>query len=246
MLAWGELGKLFYAVIDLGRAANYGTLRPALHRIGRFELFAISHIDADHIEGAMPLLKERTAPFIPKDVWFNAWHHLRNAGSRLKNLDGFESLSVTQGEKLSAGIIRFDWPWNKAFGTQGIVSTDTPEAQRPIELDGGLKLALLSPSDRELAALEPVWMEELSKANLRPFDPDETRRTPTTSFEVLSTLNIESLAKARFTEDKSEPNGSSIAFLAEFAGRRALLGADAHPKVIERSIRRLGYNEKIV
>ena len=188
VLTWGELGQLFYALIDLGRAANYETLRPVLHRIGRLELFAISHIDADHIEGAMPLLKERTAPFIPSDVWFNAWHHLKNARYRLKHLDEFESLSVTQGEKLSAGIVRFDWPWNKAFGVHGIVSTDSPAAQRPIVLDGGLRLTLLSPSDRELAALEPVWMEELSRANLRLFDPDETRRSMTTSFEVLSTL----------------------------------------------------------
>src|SRR6476620_8899120 len=83
LLTWGERNDLRHALIDLGRTGDYRALRPRLVEIGHFALFTISHIDADHIEGAMPLMKEATAPFRPADVWFNAWHHLRNAQERL-------------------------------------------------------------------------------------------------------------------------------------------------------------------
>jgi beta-lactamase superfamily II metal-dependent hydrolase len=242
-LSWGEEGKLFHALIDLGRPGDYNAMRPALKDIGRFEFFTISHIDADHIAGAMPLVKEKSPPFKPADVWFNAWHHLKNAAARREQADELETLSAKQGEKLSAGIVGFRWPWNRAFGPSRIVSVDTPEAQRPINVAGNLKVTLLSPGDEELAALEPVWNHELELANLRPLDPDEVREGGGDDIEVLSSLNVEALARKPFLEDTAKPNGSSIAFLAEFDARRVLLGADAHPGVIERSLRKLGYSE---
>jgi hypothetical protein len=42
-----------------------------------------------------------------------------------------------------------------------------------------------------------------------------------------------------FKEDTAAPNGSSIAVLAEFAGKRVLLGADAHPSLLEQAIQTL-------
>jgi beta-lactamase superfamily II metal-dependent hydrolase len=243
LLTWGEENDLHHALVDLGRTRDDKALRPKLREIGRLELFAISHIDADHIEGAMPMLKETTAPFVPADVWFNAWHHLRNAQERIAQSDDLETLGAKQGEKLSNGILRFHWPWNHAFGPDGIVSCDSLAARATIPL-AGLAITLLSPGDRELAALEPVWMQELAKANLRPLDPDEAPAAPPSGLEVLSTLNVEMLARKPFVEDTSEPNGASIAFLAEFGTRRVLMGADAHPGVIERSLRSLGFSEQ--
>jgi len=242
-LSWGEQGKLFHALIDLGRTGDYKTMRPILKEIGQFELFTISHIDADHIAGAMPLVKELIAPFQPGDVWFNAWHHLKNAAARRAHAEELESLGAKQGEKLSTGIVHFGWPWNRTFGPNGIVSVDSPEAQRPIGLAGNLNVTLLSPGDEELAAMEPVWMKELARANLRPLDPDDLPDEPPDGLESLSSLNVEALANKPFVQDTAKPNGSSIAFLAEFDGRRVLLGADAHPGVIERRLRKLGHSE---
>ena len=244
MLSWGNVSSLHHALIDLGRTKDYPSIRPVLQTIGRFELFAVTHIDADHIAGTMPLVRERNAPFIPADVWFNAWHHLRNAEARARHMPLLETLSARHGEKLSSGILRFSWPWNCAFGSSGIVSTDTPCAGTSIELGGGLKVTLLSPGDSELAALLPVWEKELGKANLRPLDLDDTAASEAPSnLESLSPINVETLASAPFVDDRSQPNGASIAFLAEFGGRCVLLGADAHPGVLERTLRRLGFNE---
>ena len=47
------------------------------------------------------------------------------------------------------------------------------------------------------------------------------------------------LADAKFKADTGAPNGSSIAFLAEFEGKAALLAADAHPTVLVQSVRKL-------
>jgi beta-lactamase superfamily II metal-dependent hydrolase len=242
-LSWGEEGRLFHALIDLGRPGDYRALRAELQDAGRFEFFTISHIDADHIGGAMPLMKEKSPPFKPVDVWFNAWHHLKNAAARRERAPGLETLSAKQAEKLSNGIVEFRWPWNSAFAPSGIVSVDSPEAQRHIDIAGHLKVTLLSPGDEELAALEPVWMNELARANLRPLDPDDLKEEPADDLEALGSLDVEALARKPFLEDTAKPNGSSIAFLAEFDGRRVLLGADAHPGVIERSLRKLGYGE---
>jgi len=244
VLSWGTNDSPYHALIDLGRTEDYTSIRPILQAIRRFELFAITHIDADHIAGAMPLVKEHSALFAPADVWFNAWHHLRNAEARARGMPLLETLSAKHGEKLSSGILRFNWPWNRAFGSSGIVSTDTPRVGTSIEIGGGLKVTLLSPGDNELAALLPVWSKELSKANLQPMDPDTVAPEESTGFESLSPLNVDALAATPFLEDRSQPNGASIAFLAEFANRRVLLGADAHPGVLERELRRLGFNEE--
>src|SRR6185312_15243803 len=58
-------------------------------------------------------------------------------------------------------------------------------------------------------------------------------RTPTTSTDV------DKLADAKFVADDGKRNGSSIAFLAEFEGKSALLAADAHAPVLVQSVRKL-------
>jgi beta-lactamase superfamily II metal-dependent hydrolase len=239
-LAWGaNEATLHHALIDLGRTADYRALAPELRRIGRFEVFVMTHVDADHIEGAMPLVRERTAPFQPADVWFNGYSHLVAAKARLRH-PTLETAGAKQGDKLSRGIRHFDWPWNKAFGGDP-VSLDSPTAKKPIMLPGELAITLLSPGDTELAAMEPIWARELASANMRPDDPDAAPAAPSTGLQSLAPLDVEALARAPFREDPAEPNGTSIAFLAEFDGRRVLLGADAHPGVLARALRGLGY-----
>ena len=45
-------------------------------------------------------------------------------------------------------------------------------------------------------------------------------------------LDIDALADAQTTSDSAVANGSSIALLLEFGGRRCLLAGDAHPGVL--------------
>jgi beta-lactamase superfamily II metal-dependent hydrolase len=242
ILSWGAENDRRYAIVDLGRTKDYGALREHLGRIGRVELLAVTHIDADHIAGAMPLVREARSPVVPNDVWFNAFYHLKNAENRLARISDREALSGKQGEKLSNWIVKFRWPWNRAFEGEP-VSVDSPKAQAPIILGGGLNVHLLSPSDEKLAALRPKWLAELTRAHLQPLDPDDIPPQADDERESLGALDVERLAAKRFVEDTAIPNGSSIAFVAEYAGRRILLAADAHPKLLETSLRRLGASE---
>ena len=238
VLRWGDDQTTRHALIDLGRKADYRALRDWLVATGRLDLMVITHIDADHIEGAMPLVAEPTAPFAPDDIWFNGHDHLKMARKRRKEL---EVLSVLQGEKLSDGIVRFGWNWNRAFDG-GPVSTDSPQGAGPLDLNG-LTLTLLSPDDAGLSALEREWDKALADAALRKGDPDEAPPAPK-GLERLSTLDVPALAARPFKPDTAEPNGSSIAFLAEHDGRKVLLAADAHPDVLTRRLRALGYSKQ--
>lgn len=239
LLTWGDAASPRRALIDLGRTKNYKALKPLLVQIAELELFAITHIDADHIEGAVPLFKE--LPIKAKHVWFNAHAQMASAIERLPPGKRVV-LGAAQAEKVTEGIVKSRWPWNDHF-LSGIASIDSPEAKAPIAFDGGLRLTLLSPSDGKLAELTPVWDEELKKAGLRTTDPDEIEEALAAGRVHLGSLNVEDLAKAKFKADSTKPNGASIAFVAEYGGKRVLMGADAHPSIIEMSLRALGASE---
>lgn len=236
VLRWGDDLSPHFALIDLGRTADYRAMRDWLVATGRIDLMVITHIDADHIEGAMPMVAEASAPFAPDDVWFNGHDHLKAARARRSEM---EVLSVLQGEKLSDGIRRFGWPWNRAFDG-GPVSTDSLQGRAPLILNG-LQLTLLSPDDAALSALERDWDKALAAAALRKGDPDVAPPAPQ-GLERLAKLDVPALAARPFKPDNATPNGSSIAFLAEQGGRRVLLAADAHPGVLVARLRAMGHS----
>lgn len=239
-LTWGETDDLHHLFVDLGRGKTWKTVQPILTELKQIELFVMSHVDADHIAGAVPMVREDTPPFTPKRLWYNARPQLEEAHLRLQRVEPF---GPRQGEKLSRGIARFQWPQNSEFAS-GIVSTDSPEARNAISLPGGLSLRLLSPGDRELADLLPVWDRDLEKAGIRTFDPDQDEDPLDDIFEPLSGApDVEALAALPYRGDDAEANGASIAFVAEFGGKRVLLAADAHSEVLEAALQPLANAE---
>lgn len=56
------------------------------------------------------------------------------------------------------------------------------------------------------------------------------------------TLDVEALSMPGPT-DREAPNGSSIAFVAEYEGRRVLMGGDAHPDLLAKSLAALAEAE---
>ena len=93
----------------------------------------------------------------------------------------------------------------------------------------GLTLTLISPDRAKLLKLRKEWNKVLTGGG---FAPLAKRAMPTV-------LDVELLSKPS-SRDSTAPNGSSIAFIAEYGGRRALMGADAHPDLVEESLTRLG------
>jgi beta-lactamase superfamily II metal-dependent hydrolase len=55
----------------------------------------------------------------------------------------------------------------------------------------------------------------------------------------MGAIDVDGLAASAVSEAAAEPNGSSIAILVEFEGKRVLLGADAHPGVLLQALKLL-------
>jgi len=166
-------------------------------------------------------------------------------------------MSVNQGDRISSMISMFSLPLNRAFDGRAVVVPDSGPLPR-IELAGGAVITLLSPTMRQLRLMRSAWEKESAKSGFVP--GGEEIRGPAAEVEAFpdsyqsksgaaqpkrskaprnEDKSIETLANEPFQEDSSVANGSSIAFLAEFAGRALLIGGDAYSRVLEESIERL-------
>nr|VFJ63292.1 MAG: hypothetical protein BECKFW1821B_GA0114236_108111 [Candidatus Kentron sp. FW] len=236
-------------LIDCGYKKNYRTVA---ERLGAdptlgFELIVLTHVDADHIAGAIPLLlDDRLGPDRVRDVWFNEFDHLSPPDSSDSNVP--DTLGARQGEFFGGVLHDRGYPWNRAFGGGAVVVEDEGELPR-MELDGGMVLTLLSPSKPKLAEMRERWSNDLKGSGIAPGDWQKALQVLGTHGPLLPDVlgskkvqwppDIERLAEEDFTPDASEPNGSSIAFLAEFGDRTALFAGDAHAPLLAANIRRL-------
>jgi hypothetical protein len=233
LLEYGDAGSPHRVLFDAGTPGTWATLKKRLARLPAdqrgFELLVVSHVDADHIGGSLPLLRDRELGLRFDDVWFNGWRHLPQT---------VEPMGPIDGEVLS-GLVATG-PWNAAWDGKAVVVPDGDDPPPARTLPGGLKLTLLSPGEPQLSALRPVWEEVVRAAGLVPgVPPAEPERA-----EGLEPLgpeipDVPDLLELPFSEDTAEANGSSIALLAEYECDRVLLAADAFPSVIEAGVARM-------
>ena len=229
-IEYGGAGARHRILIDCGTQASAAALLkridalPADERF--FELFVLSHIDSDHIGGALPLFKTVKNGLRFGDVWFNGWRHISG------------QLGARQGEMFSSAILDFELPWNawQDGGTILAGGGELPERALP----GGMRLTLLSPTAAQLKKLQPIWTKELKRYGLEPGGHVDYSRflkgTPSTIADAKALADISALADTPFKGDNGAPNGTSIALLAEFDGASVLLAADAHAPVLVDSI----------
>jgi beta-lactamase superfamily II metal-dependent hydrolase len=229
-MTYGSAAKPRHLLIDGGPPWAYPALRERVLRLTpakrTLELLVVTHVDEDHVGGVVELLGDEALGLTINRVWFNGWKHLRAAERDL--------LGPVQGEMLSALIRKRQLAWNEPMqGGPVVVDDDGPPR---FELPGGLRLVVLSPTRRGLARLRPKWEREVRAAGLDPGSAAHAlrelkrRRRRLLGGKVLP--NVTRLAAARFREDDSVTNGSSIALLAEYRDACCLLAGDAHPRVV--------------
>ena len=238
---YGEKNKPHRILIDGGPVPTYDVLRARIDNLSKdqryFDLIVLTHVDADHIESTVKLLNVKKLDFDVGDIWFNAWKHLSSSHG--------DELGPVQGEYVSALISRHGLPWNDAFNNGPVVVPDGQDLPA-ITLPGGMKLTLLSPDRIRLEKLAPEWAKAVHAAGLEPgaekevldFLSKKKKYRPNDELGAAH-LDISALAQAPFEPDRTAPNGSSIAFLAEYRGKSCMFLGDAHSSVLVDSIRRL-------
>ncbi|HEX7312614.1 MAG TPA: hypothetical protein VF297_01765 [Pyrinomonadaceae bacterium] len=244
-IEYGAGAQVHRVLIDGGISGTYKAIKERVESLPlddrHFELFVVTHIDADHIEGSIRLLGAMNSLGVSfSDVWFNGWKHLPEEED-----DG--RLGGEQGEFLSALIERQGVPWNVAFRGKAVLVPDKG-ALPVVTLPGGLRLTLLSPTLERLKELRGKWEEEVRKAKLDRDSLDAVLRAleeraalrPEDDLSLgEQAIKVEELARTRFESDDSKANGSSIAVLVEFDGKRCLLTGDAYATELETNIKRL-------
>src|SRR3712207_1878807 len=74
LLAWGPANDRHRMLVDVGPAPAYDDLRPRLTELaqeGPLDLLVMTHIDKDHIEGAILLTNDAEVDLEIGEVWFN-------------------------------------------------------------------------------------------------------------------------------------------------------------------------------
>lgn len=200
----------------------------------RIDLLVVTHIDADHIDGPILLLQEEERTRLGVqigEIWFNGWRQLDKLGP--------ESFQPLQGEFLG-GLITvdpaFDRAWNRSFGGAAVQVPESGELP-VVELPGGARLTLLSPTPRELRRLRARWSSAIR--DFSPGDVEEALRRLRERREYRPPESPAVFAVQTYGDDRSVANGSSIAFLLEVEDKRVLLAADAHARVLTPALERL-------
>lgn len=191
LISYGEenCGQKHF-LIDCGYIDTITTyLKNDLVKIGEkgefLEKMILTHIDADHIQGAIRLLKDNNFErFIEiKEIWHNTFRHLfekkqarvdykeervlrqiikRGYPKEKKDLKGEKQISAEQGTSVGALILEGLYSWNKDFNENAV----NIDFQRKISVSEDVTIFLLSPDNEKLGKLKNFWKEELIKYDL--------------------------------------------------------------------------------
>ena len=250
VVEYGSTTDRHQLLIDAGPFHFWDGVQAELMRRTRdsYDLFVITHVDEDHIGGAISVLDDPNLKHRVDDIWFNGFVHCSEGGN---------VLGPVNGEQLTERIVTGGFKWNKGFrwppgadrfgsdNVGGPVVVPSAGHLPAIDLPGGARAVLLSPTGRKLAAMAKTWSKEVLKAHLVPGagDGGHTRapaphnrpRPPLP--DRLDDDAVRTMA-AHNHRDGSAANGSCIAFILEYDDKRLLLGADAHASVLAAGLKR--------
>jgi hypothetical protein len=240
-IEYGHPNAPMRILVDGGPARTYHALRARILALPpaarRFELVIVTHIDTDHVDGIIRLLRDSSLELSIGDIWFNGYPQLIEADTQ----------GPGEGEILGTLIQRQRLNWNAAFDHRAVV-VDDGFTQKP--LPGGMMATIVGPTRVELDALLGEWDKVLAEESWVPGDEERAlaeleerkRLRPLPSIGPLP----DELGGGAADVDPSKANGSSIALiLQDPEGRRCLLTGDAHAPVLAGQLERLGGGEPV-
>lgn len=233
-------------LIDGGPAHSYEaglrrrfSLLPEEKRI--FELMVVTHIDADHIDGALILLQDKDGltgmKFRFNEFWFNSWDQLSKAqGDTYKPLQGeFLGGLITADPKLRS-------IWNRSFNKGPVVIPDNGPLPE-VKLSGGARITLLGPAMSDLRRLRARWNSAIR--DFTPGDVVEALKRLKERRDYRPPANPALFSARQYGADRTPANGSSISFVLEYNGVSILLAGDAHARTLENALGRLAAQRSV-
>ena len=180
-------------LIDMGYSDTYRNyIRDRLIALKKedqlINLLVITHIDEDHIEGAIEFLKENGKADNPniveiKEIWHNAYRHLQFNSEKVESISKAEirrleevilnnsgadryckceseQISAEQGSTLAGYLYGLGYQdrWNRAFYHKAI----NLDSINRVDL-GDINLMILSPNTNKLKRLSKVWIDKLEE-----------------------------------------------------------------------------------
>lgn len=246
VVEYGTSGEKHRLLIDAGPKHWWPDIRDKLvrRRSDVYDVFVVTHIDEDHIGGALELLDDRTLRTRVRSVWFNGYIHCDKGGN---------VLGPVHGEQFTLRLNEGGYGWNRGWPNPVAPTLGGPvvvPGRGPlptVELPGGARVVLLGPSGPQLKRVAKEWKKVVVAAGLVPGEGAggagaAVRQRPKERDPLPPSLDAPALAAlaARDQDDSSAANGSSIAFVLEYDGRRLLLTGDAHAGVLTGNIARYG------
>lgn len=254
--------KSYNILIDCGFKDTYiNYIRKELDNINTLDLLVLTHIDDDHINGAIELLKDNALKekMELKNIWFNDLYKIvKNKFSKHKiNSDIYavdkeevfsEEIGFKRAKTLSNYIYesKYNDVWNKH---KEVIQCEKMLYEELYPIDKELKFVLLSPTVNNIEDLLNKWIKEF-KIDMNNLVIDNKilsgfygyfnyhdRYSEIFNEECSNNkINIEELAEKEFLRNSVE-NNSSIAFFIEVDEERFLFLGDANSKDIKKSLR---------
>ena len=173
----------------------------------------LTHIDEDHILGAIPLIESSPDKFSTGIVYFNSPNLLK-----LKSSSG--NISVKQARQVDSLLEE------KAINIAGL------ESGQELRLNQNIVIQVLSPRKSDLKKLEN------SK-----FIPDDSTTKISLNRKLASAVELSESKDNYLSISSDLVNACSIAFILRYKNKSILYLGDAHPEVISEQLDSLGYNE---
>ncbi|MCX9476502.1 hypothetical protein IG551_18935, partial [Vibrio cholerae] len=149
------------------------------HRGSSIDLLVVTHVDNDHIEGAIKFVKENAGNseiIEVKEIWHNSYRHLqfsKNAKAleydeitTLKQICsqnnlrteqiGLQNVSIEEGVTLAGLLYAYNYPWNTKLGCNAVIKQN-----EVVKIADDVVIRLISPDVNKLEKLAQRWKSKL-------------------------------------------------------------------------------------